>query len=96
MVSERPADSRCIPVRATPRASRSEIAGWKEGVLHVRLAAPPSEGRANQALIELLARALHIPRNRVNIVSGATSRTKLVQVEGLGPDELRQALEGQR
>jgi uncharacterized protein (TIGR00251 family) len=79
-------------VRLTPRASRDKIAGWEGGVLRVRVTAPPVEGRANDALLRLLARALDVPVSRLRIVRGQTQRNKVVAVEGLSADEVHARL----
>jgi uncharacterized protein len=70
-------------VRVQPRASRSEITGLHGDALKIRLSAPPVDGAANEALIELVARALGVGRRAVRIVSGGTSRSKVVEVEGV-------------
>jgi uncharacterized protein (TIGR00251 family) len=70
-------------VRLQPRASRDEIAGVLDGVLRVRLHAPPVDGAANEALVAFLADRLAVPRRGVRIVTGATSRTKMIEVEGV-------------
>lgn len=70
-------------VRVQPRASRSEVVGEQEGALRVRLAAPPVDGAANEALVELLADLLHVAKRDVRIVAGATSRRKVVEVDGV-------------
>ena len=70
-------------VRLQPRASRNEITGVVGGALRVRLHAPPVDGAANQALIAFLADRLAISRREVRIVTGATSRTKMIEVEGV-------------
>ena len=75
-------------VRVQPRASRSEVMGEREGALRVRLTAPPVEGAANEALIELLAKALHVAKRDVRIVSGAGSRTKVVEVDGVTAEQV--------
>jgi len=75
-------------VRVVPRASRSEIVGEQDGVLRVRLAAPPVNGAANEELVHLLARTFDVPRNGVAIISGQTSRLKRVAVNGIAPDRL--------
>ena len=67
-------------VRLQPRASRNEIAGLQGDALKVRVTAPPVDGLANQALIELLSKALNTSRRNVCIVSGHTSRTKLIEI----------------
>lgn len=72
-----------FPVRVQPRASRTEIAGTHQGALKVRLQAPPVDGAANEALVEFLAESLGVPRRMVEIVSGASSRTKVVEVAGI-------------
>jgi len=70
-------------VRLQPRASRNEITGARDGVLRVRLQAPPVDGAANEALVAFLADRLDVPRRGVRIVTGATSRTKVIEVEGV-------------
>lgn len=81
-----------FPVRALPRAARSEILGELDGALKVRLAAPPVEGAANEELVRLLAKRLGVPRRQVTITAGATSRHKLVRVDGLAAADLERAL----
>ena len=71
-----------VGVHVQPRASRSEIVGVHGAALKVRLQAPPVEGAANDALVTLLAERLGVPRRSVRVVSGATSRTKTVEIEG--------------
>jgi len=76
-------------VRLTPRAARDEVRGVDEaGVLLVRVAAPPVDGAANEALTRLLARELGVPRSAVRLESGTRSRSKRVRVP-LGPDVVR-------
>jgi uncharacterized protein len=75
-------------VRVQPRASRSEVAGEQEGALRVRLAAPPVNGAANDALVELLAKLLHVAKRDVRIVTGATSRRKLVEIDGVTAEQV--------
>jgi uncharacterized protein (TIGR00251 family) len=75
-------------VHVQPRAFRSEIVGLHGDALKVRVAAPPVDGAANDALIELLADALGIARAAVRIVSGATSRGKVVEVDGANVENI--------
>lgn len=70
-----------LPVKVVPGASRGEIAGWMGDRLKVRVAAPPERGKANEALVELLAEVLGVPRARVRIVSGTASPLKVVEVD---------------
>jgi len=76
-------------VRVQPRASRSEIVGEHGGALRVRLGAPPVDGAANEALVELLAKALGVPRRAVRVVTGLTARAKTVEVDGVDADAVR-------
>lgn len=78
-----------LAVRLSPRASREEIAGEREGVLLVRVTAPPVDGAANEALVRLLSKRLRVAKGAVRIVSGDTSRTKTVEVDGLEDAEIR-------
>ena len=71
-----------VDVRVVPRAKRDEIAGERDGRVLVRVSAPPVDGKANEALRRLVAKALAVPKNRVRIVRGASSRDKTVRVEG--------------
>jgi uncharacterized protein (TIGR00251 family) len=81
-----------IDVRVIPRAGKSEMAGERDGRLLIRVAAPPVEGAANDAIIELLAKLLDCPRRAVRIVAGGKSRSKRVAVSGVTPDEVRRLL----
>jgi uncharacterized protein (TIGR00251 family) len=69
-------------VQVVPRASQSQIMGEHNGALRVRLAAPPVDGAANEELVRILARAFAVPRRAIEIKSGHSSKTKLVQVTG--------------
>jgi len=67
-------------IRVTPRASANAIGGERDGVLLVRVTAPPVEGKANDAVVELLAKALRTPPGTVRVVRGASARTKRISV----------------
>jgi uncharacterized protein (TIGR00251 family) len=82
-----------LVVRLTPRASRDEIAGWQGDELRVRLRAPPVDGRANEALLRLLASRLDVSPSSIELVSGATARVKRLRVEGLTDAEVRRRLD---
>lgn len=79
-------------VRVQPRASKDEIAGEIGGALKVRLQAPAVEGRANEALIELLAQLLKTPKSAVRILSGDRSRTKRIEIGGVTGRQIRALL----
>jgi uncharacterized protein (TIGR00251 family) len=82
-----------IDVRVMPRSGRSQFAGRRDGRLLVRVSAPPVEGAANDALIQLFARALAVPRRAVRIVSGERSRQKRIAVDGVTVDAVRKLAE---
>jgi len=75
-----------------PRAGRSGIAGVRDGALLVRLAAAPVDGAANAELIEVLAKALDLPKRSIQIVSGDRSRSKRVRVAGMDAQSVLSAL----
>jgi uncharacterized protein len=79
----------CFEVRVAPRASRAAISGTHAGALKLSLTAPPVEGAANAALIELLADALAVPKRAVRITRGQRGRNKTVCVEGVSADAVR-------
>jgi hypothetical protein len=80
-------------VHLQPRASKNEIAGLHGGALKVRLTAPPVEGLANQALIDFLSQSLEIPRRNVCIVSGFSSRNKVVEASEVDLDAVQRLAE---
>ena len=83
-----------ISVRVRARASRDRIAGWRDGVLRVSVTAPPVGGRANAAVLELLAGRLGVAKSRLRIVRGLSSQDKAVVVDGMDEDEVLARLEG--
>ena len=70
-------------VRVQPRASRSEIAGEYGDALKIRLSAPPVDGAANDELVAFLSNIFAVTRKSVRILAGETSRSKLIEVEGI-------------
>lgn len=77
-------------LRVIPRASRSEIIGEMDGNLKVRISAPPVDGAANSEVIKLVAKAFDVSRSAVSIISGETSKTKRISVDGGSVMRLRQ------
>ena len=77
-----------IAVKVVPRAAQDEIVGWLEGVLKVRVKAPPQDGRANRALEVLLATKLRLKKSAVTVAAGLASARKHVAIEGLTRDEI--------
>ena len=70
-------------VHVQPRSSRTEVAGVHGDALKVRLSAPPVDGAANAQLITLLADTFAVTRRAVTILSGETSRAKVVEIDGI-------------
>lgn len=75
-------DGILIAIRLTPRAARDAIDGVKQGALHARVRAVPEEGRANTALVELVADEIGVPKSTVSVTAGKTSRLKTVLIAG--------------
>jgi uncharacterized protein (TIGR00251 family) len=81
-----------IDVRVIPRAKKSQIGGERDGAIVIRLAAPPVGGAANDALIELLAATLDLPRRNIRILSGERARHKRVAIAGATADTVKARL----
>jgi uncharacterized protein (TIGR00251 family) len=74
-----------LRLRVSPGSGRSAIVGRHGDAWKVRVTAPPEHGRANEAVVRLLADALAVPRTSVTLVSGHGAREKIVELAGLGP-----------
>jgi len=78
-----------LPIRLTPGAGLDRIDGVRDGWLRARVAARPVDGAANEALLRLLAAELGVAPSRLALRSGGSSRTKIVQVDGIDPATVR-------
>ena len=78
-----------LTLRIIPRAHKNAIQGEHGDALKIRLCAPPVDGAANAALVEFLAGAFSLPRARVQLLSGQTSRNKRVLLAGLPASRVR-------
>ena len=83
-----------IAVKVVPRASKNQIVGIEGDAVKIRLNAPPVEGKANNALIAFLADALGVHRTQIEIITGHTSRRKIVRVRGATVLEVERRLRG--
>lgn len=83
-----------LDVRVQPRAGRDSVELARDGTLRVRVKAPPEGGRANDAVVALLARHLGVAGSSIVIVRGRTSRQKVVRVDGLTQEQVRSRLAG--
>ena len=82
-----------IAVKVHPRAKRTAIKGRLGDAWKLELAAPPVDGKANEECVRFFAELAGVPRSRVWIVSGATSRNKVVEVEGMAQEKLNRMVE---
>jgi hypothetical protein len=85
-------DGCTLPVRVHPGAKRNAVTGTHDGAVKISLTTPPTDGRANDALIAFLAERLSIPRSRIALVSGQTSRSKVLRISGLNAAEVESRL----
>jgi uncharacterized protein len=83
-----------VEVRLKPNARQNTVELGDNGILQVRVNAPPIDGRANTALIELLSEILDIPKSHLSIKRGAASKNKVVSVLGMTKEEIMKRLAG--
>jgi hypothetical protein len=81
-----------LPVRVHPAARRNAITGTHDGALKISLTTPPTDGRANEALMAFLSERLGIPRARIELLTGASSRSKAFRISGITAAELEEKL----
>jgi uncharacterized protein (TIGR00251 family) len=81
-----------LKVKVTPNAGRDEITGVENGMLCVRLTATPEKGKANERLIGLLAKMVKMPKSRLSLKNGQTSRVKQIIFEGISEKDLSERL----
>ena len=82
-----------LAVYVQPRASRTECTGLHDGAIRIRLAAPPVEGAANDALVRFLADRIGVPRGSIRVVRGMSGRRKVVVVDGVTVAQVAKALD---
>ena len=81
-----------ISVRVHPGTARNEVVNVTDGVLQVRVSAPPVKGKANRELIAWLSQLLKVSKSRIDIIRGETSRSKVIAIKGLTRGEIMQRL----
>jgi uncharacterized protein len=77
-----------IAIQALPRSSRNEVVGFQDGRLKIKLTSPPVDGSANRMCVKFLAKLFDVKSSSISIVSGETSRKKIVQIENLNPPQI--------
>jgi uncharacterized protein len=85
-------DGCTVSVRVHPGARKNGVSGVHAGAVKISLTTPPVDGRANEALIAFVAEVLRVPRGRVNLVGGMTSRTKVLRITGKSAADVQAAL----
>ena len=83
-----------ITVKVHPRARRTRLAGRLGEALKLDLAAPPVDGKANEACIRFFADLAGVPQSRVRIALGLSGRTKVIEIDGASQEELDTLMEG--
>jgi uncharacterized protein (TIGR00251 family) len=81
-----------LRVRASPGAKKNAIEGAHGEALRIRVAAPPVDGKANQALVAFLAKTLALPKRSISLRKGEKSRDKIFAIAGLKPEEVAERL----
>jgi uncharacterized protein (TIGR00251 family) len=76
-----------ISLHVSPGAARNELAGIKDGVLQIRVAAPPVKGKANQELLNFISRILGVNKTSLSIIKGQTNRNKVIAIAGLSQED---------
>ena len=77
-----------ITVRVRPNTKRNEIVRFEDEILHIKIAALPVKGKANAAMLDFLSNILGVSKSRLSIEKGATSRTKVIAIEGMSLEEV--------
>jgi uncharacterized protein (TIGR00251 family) len=85
-------DGCTLSVRVHPGAKRDAVTGLHAGAVKIALSSPPVDGKANDALIAFVAESLRLPRSKVALIAGASSRTKTLRVTGKSAAEVQAAL----
>ncbi len=85
-----------ITIHVQPNARRNEVLGFEDGILHLKIAAPPVKGKANRELIELLSKLLGVSKGSINIERGITGRRKVIAIARLDREQIVARLGAQR
>ena len=82
-----------LNVKVVPGSSRNQIVGWLGDALKIKVTAPPEKGKANEAVVDLIAKELGININDIEIESGHSSPSKIVAFDGIDDEAIRKAFE---
>jgi len=81
-----------LSIQVHPGAKKNQVLRFAEGVWHIKVAAPPVEGKANETLIKFLSKTLDVPKRRISLEKGTTSRHKTIAIEGLSEEKIHSLL----
>ena len=81
-----------LNLKVTPNARANQVTGVLDGIVGIKIKAPPTEGKANTELVNYLSNLLNIPKSAVTIIRGHTSRNKSVEISGMGAEDLSDRL----
>lgn len=87
-----PKPSARLKAKVVPGSSRDEIVGWLGDALKIKVTAPPEKGKANEAVIEILADRLGVGTDDIKVVSGHSSPSKVVAVSGVDDEAIKKAV----
>ena len=77
-----------LNIRVQPGSRKNMITAYTDGVLHIKITTPPEKGKANESLIKYLGSLLGIPKSRIKIQKGITSKNKVLLIDGLSTEEI--------
>jgi uncharacterized protein (TIGR00251 family) len=85
-----------LTLHVQPNARQNEVLGFEDGILRLKIAAPPVEGKANKELIAFLSKRLGVSKSSISIDRGQTSKSKVISIEGLTRDQIYELIEASR
>lgn len=81
-----------LKIRVTPKSSKNSVIGWENETLKLKIAAVPEKGAANKETIKFLSEILDIPKSKIEITAGESSRNKTVHLEGISLDQVKEKI----
>ncbi len=83
-----------LTVIVQPNAGRNQIKDYREGILYLKIAAPPTEGKANRELVGYLGEILGIAKSRISVEKGLRAKKKLISIGGMSPGQISELISG--
>ena len=85
-----------LTLHVQPNARQNEILGFEDGILRIKIAAPPIDGKANKELVAFLSKHLGVSKSSITIDHGQTGKSKVISIIGLGRDQVYELIEAAR